>query len=100
LWVVVACSAAIFCSFGLFVSPNATVVVAFVVAALAVSAAMFLIVDLGDPFAASSICRARRRGPRLSSWENEAGASSLRLPNHFLKHLLAPPLGRAFAGKG
>jgi hypothetical protein len=50
LWVVVACSAAIFCSFGLFVPPNTTVVFAFIVAALAVSAAMFLIVDLGDPF--------------------------------------------------
>ena len=34
LWVVVACSAAIFCSFGLFVPPNTTVVFAFVVAAL------------------------------------------------------------------
>jgi hypothetical protein len=50
LGVVVACSIAIFCSFGLFVSPNTTVVFAFVVAASAVAAAMFLVVDLGDPF--------------------------------------------------
>ena len=50
LWVAVACSAAIFCSFGLFVPPNTTVVFAFAVAAAAVASAMFLIVDLGDPF--------------------------------------------------
>ncbi len=50
LWVVVACSAAIFCSFGLFAAPNGTVVFSFFVAAFAVAAAMFLIVDLADPF--------------------------------------------------
>ena len=50
LGVVMACSAAIFCSFGLFVPPNTTIVFAFVVAALAVATAIFLIVDLGDPF--------------------------------------------------
>jgi Protein of unknown function (DUF4239) len=50
LFVVTICAAAIFASFGLFAPPNTTVVVSFVVAALAVAAAMFLIVDLGDPF--------------------------------------------------
>ena len=50
LGVIVVCSAAIFAGFGLFVPPNTTIVFSFVVAALAVAAAMFLIVDLGDPF--------------------------------------------------
>ena len=44
------CSAFIFAGFGLFVPPNTTVVFSFAIAALAVAAAMFLIVDLGDPF--------------------------------------------------
>jgi hypothetical protein len=51
LIVVMLCSAAIFASFGLFVPPNPTVMLSFAVAALAVSAAIFLIADLGDPFA-------------------------------------------------
>jgi Protein of unknown function (DUF4239) len=50
LFVVIACAAMIFASFGLFVAPNMTIVASFVIAALAVAAAMFLIVDLGDPF--------------------------------------------------
>jgi len=50
LYVVLICSAAIFAAFALFVPPNATVVLAFVIAALAVAAAIFLITDLGDPF--------------------------------------------------
>ena len=50
LFVVSLCAAAIFASFGLFAAPNMTVLASFVIAALAVAAAMFLIVDLGDPF--------------------------------------------------
>jgi hypothetical protein len=50
LAVVMLCSAFIFAGFGLFVPPNATVVLSFAIAALAVAAAIFLIVDLGDPF--------------------------------------------------
>jgi hypothetical protein len=45
-----ACSAFIFAGFGLFVPPNTTVVISFAIAALAVATAIFLIVDLGDPF--------------------------------------------------
>lgn len=50
LAVVLLCSAFIFAGFGLFVPPNATVIFSFAIAALAVAAAIFLIVDLGDPF--------------------------------------------------
>ena len=50
LIVVLLCSAFIFAGFGLYVPPNTTVVFSFTVAALAVAAAIFLIVDLGDPF--------------------------------------------------
>jgi Protein of unknown function (DUF4239) len=50
LIVVLLCSAFIFAGFGLFVPPNMTVVFSFAIAALAVAAAIFLIVDLGDPF--------------------------------------------------
>jgi len=50
LAVVLLCSAFIFAGFGLFVPPNTTVVFSFAIAALAVAAAIFLIVDLGDPF--------------------------------------------------
>jgi len=50
LAVVMACSAFIFAGFGLFVPPNTTVVISFAIAALAVATAIFLIVDLGDPF--------------------------------------------------
>jgi hypothetical protein len=50
LYVVLICSAAIFASFALFVPPNSTVILSFVIAALAVAAAIFLITDLGDPF--------------------------------------------------
>jgi hypothetical protein len=50
LIVVLLCSAFIFAGFGLYVPPNMTVLFSFSVAALAVAAAMFLIVDLGDPF--------------------------------------------------
>jgi Protein of unknown function (DUF4239) len=50
LFVVTVCTAAIFASFGLLTPPNMTVLVSFFIAALAVAASMFLIVDLGDPF--------------------------------------------------
>lgn len=50
LVVVLVCSAAIFGSFGLFVDPNPTVVTSLGVAALAVAAAIFLIVELNTPF--------------------------------------------------
>ena len=50
LYVVLICSAAIFAAFALFVPPNATIVLSFVIAALAVASAIFLITDLGDPF--------------------------------------------------
>jgi hypothetical protein len=50
LVVVVLCAAAIFTSFGLYVHPNATVLAAIAVAALAVAAAIFLIVELNSPF--------------------------------------------------
>ena len=41
----------IFLSFGLFAPPNGTVLVALLVAALSISAAIFLIVELDNPFA-------------------------------------------------
>ena len=49
LIVVLACAAAIFGSFGLYIDPNSTVVVAISAAALAVSAAIYLIVELNSP---------------------------------------------------
>jgi len=50
LVVLVAWSTAIFVSFGLFVKPNPTVIVALSIAALAVGCAIFLIVELNSPF--------------------------------------------------
>jgi hypothetical protein len=50
LIVVLLCSVAIFGSFGLFVDPNPTVVTSLSMAALAVAAAIFLIVELNTPF--------------------------------------------------
>jgi len=47
---VIACAAAIFGSFGLYVQPNPTVVVALAASALAVAGAVFLIVELNTPF--------------------------------------------------
>ena len=40
----------LFLSFGLFSPPNPTVIVTLLVCALSVAGAMFLIVDLDDPF--------------------------------------------------
>jgi hypothetical protein len=51
LVVVLASAAVIFGSWGLFVTPNGTVLSAIAVAALAVAAAIFLIVELNSPFA-------------------------------------------------
>ena len=50
LLVVVSWLAAIFVSFGLFAPPNATVVVTLALGALAVSAAIFIIMELYTPF--------------------------------------------------
>lgn len=50
LIVLVSWTTAIFISFGLFARPNATVFVSLFVSALAVSGAIFLIIELGDPF--------------------------------------------------
>jgi hypothetical protein len=51
LIVLVCWSTAIFISFGLLARPNITVLVSLLMAALAVSAAIFLILDLSNPFA-------------------------------------------------
>ena len=48
--VLLAAATAVFASFSLFVQPNPTVVLALAVAALAVSGALFLIVELNSPF--------------------------------------------------
>jgi hypothetical protein len=50
LVMLVAWSTAIFISFGLFVRANPTVIIALTVSALAVAGAMFLIVELDNPF--------------------------------------------------
>lgn len=50
LLVVVAWLAAIFLSFGLFAAPNSTTVVALALSALAVSASIFLILEMYTPF--------------------------------------------------
>jgi hypothetical protein len=50
LVVVLTCASAIFGSFGLYTEPNGTVIAAIAAAALAVSSAMFLIVELNSPF--------------------------------------------------
>ena len=50
LVVVLACAAAIFGSFGLYTDPNGTVIAAIGAAALAVSTAIFLIIELNSPF--------------------------------------------------
>jgi hypothetical protein len=50
LVVVLTCATVIFGSFGLYTEPNGTVIVAIAAAALAVSSAMFLIVELNSPF--------------------------------------------------
>ena len=42
--------AALFVSFGLFAPPNATVIATLMVCALSVSGAIFLILELADPF--------------------------------------------------
>ncbi len=47
---VIACTAAIFSSFGLFVEPNPTVIGSLGVSALAVAGAVFLIIELNTPF--------------------------------------------------
>jgi hypothetical protein len=41
---------AIFIGFGLFAPPNSTVIVTFVICALAVSAAIFIIMEMYTPF--------------------------------------------------
>ncbi len=51
LVILILCSSAIFASFGLYVQPNPTVIGALVVSSLAVSGALFLIVELSTPFA-------------------------------------------------
>ena len=51
LFVLVSWTAAIFVSFGLFARPNITVIVALFISALAVSGAIFLIIELDSPFA-------------------------------------------------
>src|SRR5262249_44632169 len=48
--ILVAWTTAIFISFGLFVKANATVVIALSVSALSVACAMFLVLELSDPF--------------------------------------------------
>jgi len=50
LIVLIAWSTAIFVSFGLFVKPNPTVIVALSISALAVAGAIFLILELNSPF--------------------------------------------------
>jgi hypothetical protein len=50
LIILVAWSTAIFISFGLFVKPNPTVITALFISALAVSGAIFLILELNSPF--------------------------------------------------
>lgn len=50
LIVLVSWSTAIFISFGLFTRPNGTVLVSLAISALAVSGAIFLILELGSPF--------------------------------------------------
>ena len=50
LVILILCSSAIFASFGLYVQPNPTVIGALVVSSLAVSGALFLIVELNTPF--------------------------------------------------
>lgn len=50
LFVVLTCATLIFGSFGLYTEPNGTVILAITAAALAVSAALFLIVELNNPF--------------------------------------------------
>jgi hypothetical protein len=50
LIVLIAWSTAIFISFGLFVRPNPTVIVALSISALAVAGAIFLILELNSPF--------------------------------------------------
>jgi hypothetical protein len=50
LVVVISWLAVIFTSFGLFVSPNSTVVVALALAAIAVSSAIFIILEMYKPF--------------------------------------------------
>jgi hypothetical protein len=50
LIILVAWSTAIFVSFGLFVKPNPTIIVALSISALAVAGAMFLIMELNSPF--------------------------------------------------
>jgi hypothetical protein len=50
LVVLVAWLVAIFVGFGLFAPPNPTVIVALVICALAVSAAIFIIMEMYTPF--------------------------------------------------
>jgi hypothetical protein len=50
LVVVVAWLVAIFIGFGLFAPPNSTVIVTLVICALAVSAAIFIIMEMYTPF--------------------------------------------------
>jgi hypothetical protein len=50
LVVLIAWTTAIFLSFGLFAQPNATIVGALLISALAVAGAIFMIIELGSPF--------------------------------------------------
>jgi hypothetical protein len=66
LVVVVSWLAIIFASFGLFVSPNTTVVVALALGAIAVSSAVFIILEMYKPFSGVLIIQLTQIADALS----------------------------------